>query len=106
MLVSSIPSAQPEGDADDDTIQTEKKYKICHDISKLNADFPFSEVEPERQWRVHTCFELCKPTDPALIDDAFSVDERPDCLSSHTDNDGMLCLNPYENECEVLQLKT
>jgi hypothetical protein len=71
---------------------------------ELNPTYPFSEIEIDRQWKVHTCFESCK--DPNSEDLAFTQDERPICGEiidgkEYKLDDGILCLEPQKNDCEI-----
>lgn len=78
----------------------ESNYNYCIKTLDMNPTYPFSEIQSDRQWRVHSCFEICK--DPNNVDPAFSVDERPVC--DDRDNkleNGILCLQPHANECET-----
>lgn len=58
-------------------------------------------LDVDRQWKVHSCFSACKPADGSSADNGFEVDERPVCGSEEEANDQIICLNPYQNECEV-----
>ena len=68
--------------------------------------FPFAKTEPDRQWRVHSCFEHCRPnpdTQSDKVDKAFTVDNRPICKDDADIAKGLICANPYDNTCEVLR---
>ena len=75
----------------------------------MNPYFPYSELYEDKQWRTHICFESCRP-DPQRsqeTDAGFEVDERPICQEGDDGTtESILCLNPYENECQVLELKS
>ena len=80
-----------------------ESYKFCSDQIAMNNVYPFSEIHPERQWRVHTCFEPCRVE--GEVDPAITKDERPICGEEHNKNSEILCLAP-ETECEIYVKKS
>ena len=68
----------------------EKHYDKCVRYSQENKNIPFSVTEPDRQWKVHTCFKECR--DPNAGDEGFEVDTRKVCEAGKTY--GLICLNP------------
>ena len=104
----------------DDLVITKKDYGYCKDQIKRNAQFDWSKIEIDRQWKVHSCFESCKP-DVSKLDaaalatykKAFKIDNRPVCEETNTKggkldvnkNNGIICLDPFENvdNCEIYQ---
>ena len=79
---------------------------MCKSKININPYFPFSEVNPEKQWRTHICFDNCKPpAGSSDIDPGFTIDKRPECDETTKNKDKeIICLQPYKNECQVLQL--
>jgi hypothetical protein len=61
-----------------------------------NALTPFSEKEPDRMWRTHTCFKPCRGPAECLL--GYEDDSRPECTKENRD-DGILCVMP-QSECE------
>ena len=58
-----------------------KHYQECLDTLELNEQHPYAELDPTRQWRVHTCFESCR--EPGQ-ETGFTIDNRPECSSTLT----------------------
>jgi len=74
---------------------------------RLNPLYEYSQIETDRQWKVHSCFDSCRPdpNDPdAEIDTGFTVDERPICTEDSAKD--IICLNPFENDCEVFSTQS
>jgi hypothetical protein len=95
-----VTHAEHLSDYDIDSL--ESNYDHCTKQLDLNPTYPFSEIEKDRQWRVHSCFESCKDPDVSLRDPAFTVDERPECDDGENKlENGILCLQPHNNECEI-----
>ena len=72
-----------------DVVVTKKDYEYCKKQINKNPTFPYSKIETDRQWKVHACFESCKPdeskldaTELAAYKKAFKVDKRPVCQDS------------------------
>ena len=59
-----------------DTNFDEKNYHRCVYNATQYSEIQFSVIDPERQWKVHTCFKECKE---ANEDKAFISDNRPLC---------------------------
>lgn len=79
-------------------------YSFCEAQIELNSEFPYSEIEPDRQWRVHRCYEGCRKE--GVEDPAITLDERPVCDDNENkEGESILCLTP-ENECEVFVKST
>ncbi len=82
-------------------------FSTCKDYVKDNPDYDYSREDPDRQWRVHTCFRSCKLQDDT---EEFEIDERPDCTRNE-DSFGMeyyeydlLCVRP-EDDCEIFKME-
>lgn len=58
---------------------------------------PYSDKEPERQWRTHTCFPPCRSPGDCML--GFEGDMRPMCNKTNKD-DGVYCVMPTD-DCEV-----
>lgn len=79
-------------------------FEFCEEQIERNSQFPYSEIEPERQWRVHTCFKGCRKE--GEVDPAITLDERPICDDDQNrEHDSILCLTP-ETECEIFVKNT
>jgi hypothetical protein len=70
-------------------------FEHCKKLQESYKDIPYSETEPDRQWRVHTCFKECKEVND---NKAFIKDNRPVCEEGK--NYGLICLDPKDNVCE------
>ena len=53
-------------------------YETCEDYVDDNEDYPFSDLDTDRQWKVHTCFKDCKELDADDVGD-YQHDDRPVC---------------------------
>lgn len=71
---------------------------MCHDLINENPNYPFTKQEPERQWKVHSCFEPCKQS-ATVLEEGFGKDGRDVCKNEERDN-GLLCVDPRET-CEI-----
>jgi hypothetical protein len=50
------------------------KFNECLNYIDENPSIPFSLKEPDRQWKVHTCFKPCSATGDCLM--GFEDDNR------------------------------
>ena len=57
---------------------------------------PFSEKEPGRMWRTHTCFKPCKGPAECLL--GYEDDSRDECNKTNR-HASLLCVVP-ESPCE------
>lgn len=58
---------------------------------------PFSDKEPDRQWRTHACFPPCRSPGDCML--GFDDDDRPQCTKLNR-QDGIYCVMPQDS-CEV-----
>lgn len=64
-----------------------------------NPKYQFSEKEPNRQWKVHSCFSPCKKS-TTEFEEGFTIDERPVCKDKKERENGIICVSP-EEPCET-----
>jgi hypothetical protein len=93
-------------DFDPRIIEEMSDYSTCKAYTSWNPKMYFQEVAPYRGFSVHICFEKCK-TKTDSDDPNFELDDRDVCDEDKkiSQNDGILCVHPQENECDVLLLK-
>lgn len=68
-----------------------------------NEDYPFSTLDTDRQWKVHTCFKDCKDLTADDVAD-YQRDDRPECGSGSDANTGLYCVSPDE-DCETIHVE-
>ena len=71
------------------------KYDLNEHVYQ-NQNTPFSEKEPNRMWRTHTCFDPCSSPADCLL--GYDSDNRDECTSQNR-NSGIFCVMPND-ECE------
>jgi hypothetical protein len=71
---------------------------------QLNPLYEWSQIDKERQWRVHTCFDACRPANAEEVDSGFTKDDRPICTDDSPKD--IICLDPFENACEVYSIES
>ena len=84
------------------------EYETCRAYTEWNPKMYPQEVYPYDGFSVHICFDKCRP-DPvkqaSLVDPNFQIDERPICNDKIKKDQGIICVHPKTNDCDVLLLK-
>jgi len=72
---------------------------VCEETINHNYKYQFSEKEPSRQWKVHSCFHPCKLKESEM-EKGFTLDGREVCKDEKQRQNGVICVNPSES-CEI-----
>jgi len=77
--------------------QNSDLYQECKNLIPTSINVPYSNHDPDRVWRVQTCFNWCQ--DVGSNNSLFTDDTRPTWGSTNKD-DAIICLNPKTTNWE------
>lgn len=86
-------------------MRSASEYDTCKDYISINTLVPYQVMEPKRAFKIHVCFEKCRPdpkTQKESIDPGFTIDERPICDDKINKDQGIICVHPTKTECDIL----
>lgn len=73
-----------------------KTFTDCQALIADNPRTPYSQKDPGRMWRTHTCFKSCRGPAECLL--GYEDDGRPECTKDNR-GEGIYCVLP-DSACE------